>query len=531
MPGGGGEQDDAPRCMAPRRVGQPFDLIGAPCVIDQNGVPCPLRQQCLRHRDIRHHAGLAAPALQSPGHQRGLDGLRRHQHDRFAVQIRYRHRRAFAAIEAGRGERHRHLEGRTGAGLAFQRDAATHPLDDTLADAEPQSGAAIVPGDAVVGLLELAENPLLRLGRNADTGIAHQEADLIGPDTRLDNQRDATGRGEFDGVARQVEQHLPQPRRVSDHFGRQPLVDIGGDLDLPRLGPRRQQLGDVLDQGAQCERTLFEIDLAGLDLGVIQQLLDQRKQRIAGGFHRSRIGHLFRRQRRIQQQPAHADDAVERGANFMGGHGEEAGLGAARRIGEVAGLGQRAFGFGAVGHVAADALHFRRPAGVRSNQPLAPGDPSRPERCCDLLVVNPGAVDLDRGVALLEDGRHETAADQRVARPRDQFAIGIVDEGDAAFRVAQNDQIALRFEQAAGALLGLLQFPVAVGQRFIVQRDLAQPPAHPAQPDAQRGERDAGDREQETRTNGKGIRIVAGIRRSASGDEAIRRRRTRRRRS
>ena len=122
---------------------------------------------------------------------------------------------------------------------------------------------------------------MLRLGRDADAGVAHQEADLVGPDAWLDDQRHAAGRGELDRVAGEVEQHLPQPRGVADHFGRQPLVDIGGDLDLPRLGPRRQQFGDVLDQGAQHERPLFEVDLAGLDLGVIQQLLDQRKQRVA----------------------------------------------------------------------------------------------------------------------------------------------------------------------------------------------------------------------------------------------------------
>src|SRR5881275_1691859 len=57
---------------------------------------------------------------------------------------------------------------------------------------------------------------------------------------------------------------------------------------------------------------MFEIDLAGLDLGVIQQLLDQREQRVAGSLYRLDIGRLFRRQRRIHQQAAHADDAVER---------------------------------------------------------------------------------------------------------------------------------------------------------------------------------------------------------------------------
>ena len=107
------------------------------------------------------------------------------------------------------------------------------------------------------------------------------KADFSGPDAGLDDQRNAAGRSELDGIAGEVEQHLPQPRSVADHVHRQPFVDIGGDLDLLGLGARRQQLGDVLDHARQRERPMFEIDLAGLDLGIVQQFLDQREQRVA----------------------------------------------------------------------------------------------------------------------------------------------------------------------------------------------------------------------------------------------------------
>ena len=50
-----------------------------------------------------------------------------------------------------------------------------------------------------------------------------------------------------------------------------------------------------------------------------------------------------------------------------------------------------------------------------------------------------------------------------------QRAIGVVGVGDAAVAVAADDQVALRFEQARGARLGLLQFPGAVGQ-FLAAR-------------------------------------------------------------
>ena len=85
-------------------------------------------------------------------------------------------------------------------------------------------------------------------GRDSDPGVADQEADLVGPAARLDHQRHTAGRGEFDRVSGKVEQHLPHPRRVANHFRRQPLVNIGRDLELSRLRPWRQQFGNILDQ-------------------------------------------------------------------------------------------------------------------------------------------------------------------------------------------------------------------------------------------------------------------------------------------
>ena len=302
MPGGRRERHDALGGMDAGGFAQGGDFARAEGVVEQHGVPGAFRQQGPRRRQIRHHAGLAAPALQPPGDQRCLDALRRHQHDRLIGQVRRHEGRLPACRAFGGGERDRHFEGRAEPQLALQRDAAAHALDDALGDAEPQAGAAIAARNAVVGLLEFAEDPLARFRRDADAGVADQEADFVGPDAGFDDQRHAAGRGELDGVAGEIEQHLAQPRGVADHFQRQPLVDIGGDLELPRLRPRRQQFGDVLDQGGKRERAVFEIDLAGLDLGVIQQFLDQRQQRVAGGLDRPGVGDLFRRQRRIQQQ-------------------------------------------------------------------------------------------------------------------------------------------------------------------------------------------------------------------------------------
>ncbi len=154
----------------------------------------------------------------------------------------------------------------------------------------------------------------------------------------------------------------------------------------------------------------------------------------------------------------------------MAGHRQEARLGAVGGVGLIAGLAERALGLGAVGDVAADALHF----GGRGRHRCGPGLRARRSS------AGPSAVAIfwswirvpllsQRGVALLQHVEREPAADQRSARLSGELAIGVVGEGDAAVAVAQHDQVALRFEQAAGALLGFLQFPIAVDQRLVVR--------------------------------------------------------------
>ena len=57
---------------------------------------------------------------------------------------------------------------------------------------------------------------------------------------------------------------------------RQPVVDEGGDLDALGLRARRQQFDGFLDQRQQRERPRDDIELAGFDLGEVEDLLDQR---------------------------------------------------------------------------------------------------------------------------------------------------------------------------------------------------------------------------------------------------------------
>ena len=161
------------------------------------------------------------------------------------------------------------------------------------------------------------------------------------------------------------------------------------------------------------ERPRLEIEPAGFDLGEIQDLLDQRQQRVARGLHRLGVGGLFGRQRRVEQQLRHAEDAVQRRADLVRDHREEAPLGAVGRLGLVARLGERVFALGAVGDVAADALDLAHARGGIADRDVAPGDPARAIRRGDLLVVHARAVRQRRDRALFEQRQRNVAADQR----------------------------------------------------------------------------------------------------------------------
>jgi hypothetical protein len=69
-----------------------------------------------------------------------------------------------------------------------------------------------------------------------------------------------------------------------------------------------------------------------LDLGEIEDVVDQRQQRLAAGAHDLGVLALFRRHLRVEQETGHADHAVERRADFVAHRRQKVALGAAGRL-------------------------------------------------------------------------------------------------------------------------------------------------------------------------------------------------------
>ena len=180
---------------------------------------------------------------------------------------------------------------------------------------------------------------------------------------------------------------------------RQPLVDEAADFEpfACARGPSSSAASSTKAASANGRAARSMRPASILEKSRISSISD--KQRVARGLHRLDIGRLLGGERRVGEQVRHAEDAVERRADFVRHHGEKVGFGAIGGLRLVARLCQRALGVGAVGDVAADALHFA--AGVAAHGHLAPGDPARARGGRDFLVVNARAVRQQAGLALL----------------------------------------------------------------------------------------------------------------------------------
>ena len=139
--------------------------------------------------------------------------------------------------------------------------------------------------------------------------------------------------GELDRVGHQVDEDLPQPRRVR--------LDVLGDPRRDtRLGnraacrrPALHQVEHVVDHVRGRADDAFRLQLAGFDLGDIQDVVDQRQQVGAVALDGLHGVQLVGIDEVGQQQLGEAQDGGHGRANLVAHVGQEVGLGAAGGLG------------------------------------------------------------------------------------------------------------------------------------------------------------------------------------------------------
>ena len=191
---------------------------------------------------------------------------------------------------------------------------------------------------------ERLEKPAHDFCCQADARVAHGKGELRavrGEQFGAHRQHDLACFGKFHRVGEQVQHDLAQSRHVPDDRRRDVAFEHVRRIEMLFDGTRRDEIQRRLHALAQIERLGLDIHAPGLDLREIEDVVDDRQQRIARLTDRRDVIALLGVERCIQEKAAHSDDRVHRRADLVAHRREER---AFRLVGGLRG-GARSFRF------------------------------------------------------------------------------------------------------------------------------------------------------------------------------------------
>ena len=223
----------------------------------------------------------------------------------------------------------REIERRADARLAFEPDATAHQLHQPAADGEAQAGAAVLARRRHVGLGERLEQLRRLLVRHPDPGVAHgtlQLHFLARAFELFDVDPDFATVGELHGVVDAIGQDLGQANRIAEQVLRDARRDVHQELESLLVGLLRRQRRHRADDVIELEVGGLEVEPASLNLGEVEDVVDDRQQRGAGVVDLADVVTLLGRKRCLEGEMRQADDRVHRRADLVAHVREEHGL-------------------------------------------------------------------------------------------------------------------------------------------------------------------------------------------------------------
>ena len=341
-------------------------------------------------------------------------------------------RRVF--IHLYRGQRERHADRRAFPEAAGKLHFAAHEVDQLAHDGEAEPGAAEAPHDGAFGLFETVEGAGDLFLCHADAGVRHLDRDgAVG--FGGDDHPDVAVIGELDRVAEQVVEDLRQAMGIAqpgldlaaaaEHLEIQPLF-LGLDA-IERLDPE--------DEVGNADRHAVEREFARLDLGHVEDGVEDRKKRFARLPDRCHHALLFGGGDHALQNLGHAQHAVQGGADLVAHVGEEDGFRAADLFGLLAGFLQPVGGGKAFGDVFHRADDGDRCAGLDDGRGVDGQDAA--------LAIGPddGAAQVAQGLPVAQDARDGMILDRdRAAIDGFEPAVFVIEAALRDFGLGQAEE-------------------------------------------------------------------------------------------
>src|SRR5690606_38496140 len=169
------------------------------------------------------------------------------------------------------------------ADFAFDADLAAHQLDEAPHDRQSQPGSSEVARRRGIRLREGLEERREYRGRDANACVAHVETDeqaALPFASDGEHRIDPPDLRELDRVAEQVQHALADAVRVAPEGVWNVTLHV--QLELQSFGARLRHHDryGLADDASQVHRNVFDVELAGLDLRKVQNVVDHGQKRV-----------------------------------------------------------------------------------------------------------------------------------------------------------------------------------------------------------------------------------------------------------
>jgi hypothetical protein len=131
---------------------------------------------------------------------------------------------------------------------------------------------------------------------------------------------------ELDGVACEIDYDLPEAAGIADQFIGHVGLDFASEFEAFLMRAQSERFHCVAETIAEIEVDCVDVELAGFDFGVVENVVDQSQQGIRGELGHVQVFALLGIEVGIEDEFGHADDAVHGSANLVAHGGEKIAL-------------------------------------------------------------------------------------------------------------------------------------------------------------------------------------------------------------